>query len=300
MRVWREKMRLQDFDTGPQYQAKILANYLLTAESSSDELRDLLLEIESTSENGQPFEFAIGQCIGVIVPGVEDIGHRHHFRMYTLADTSGISESGKPQLRLCVKRCHYIDEYSGERFDGIASNYLCDSQPSDKVTINGPFGQPFHVPNEQQANLILIGMGTGIAPFRALVKHLYSEVDITDWQGTVQLFYGAKSGLEMAYMNEHQDDFAQYYDEQTFTAIKALSPRAHWAEPVDLKSAMSERAAQILAALNSDNTYIYVAGRMDIDVNLDKIFASILGSETEWQQMKSKLLERDRWLELVY
>ena len=46
-------------------------------------------------------------------------------------------------------------------------------------------------------------MGTGIAPFRAFVKHLYR--DIGDWRGQVRLFYGARSGLELLYMNDEVD-----------------------------------------------------------------------------------------------
>ena len=68
-------------------------------------------------------------------------------------------------MTLCVKRCNYIDEYSGERYEGISSNYLCDRRAGDTVTINGPFGIPFEVPEDKDTDLLLIGMGTGIAPF---------------------------------------------------------------------------------------------------------------------------------------
>ena len=41
--------------------------------------------------------------------------------------------------------------------------------------MSGPYGLAFEVPEEMDANLILIGTGTGIAPFRAFVKHIYQE-----------------------------------------------------------------------------------------------------------------------------
>ena len=40
-------------------------------------------------------------------------------------------------LSICVKRCHYIDEVSGEKYKGIASNYLCDLKVGNKVLLAG-------------------------------------------------------------------------------------------------------------------------------------------------------------------
>ena len=243
------------------------------------------------------FDYQPGQSIGVIVSGDHPQGHKHHFRLYSVADTAPAG-GGKPRVTLCVKRCNYIDEYSGELYEGISSNYLCDLKEGDTITINGPFGIPFEVPQDKNTDLLLIGMGTGIAPFRALIKHIYE--DVADWQGRVRLFYGAQSGLEMLYMNEEKDDFTQYYDQATFEAFKALSPRPDWADPIAMDYALEERSEEILSMLENPHTRVYVAGRADILETLDRVFGRMLGSSEQWARRKAELKAGQRWVELVY
>ena len=286
-------MRLEDFDTGTTYTARVLSSQRITPETSSEEVREIVVEIDRDD-----FEFQPGQSIGVIVTGEHAMGHKHHFRLYSVADTPSKPAGGKPRVTLCVKRCNYIDEYSGEEFAGIASNFLCDLGSGDTLTINGPFGMPFEVPEDRDADLLLIGMGTGIAPFRALVKHIYR--DIKDWRGRIRLFYGAQTGLEMLYMNDEKDDFTQYYDEETFEAFKALSPRPHWADPIAMDYALEERSEEILSMLDDPRTHIYVAGRAEIIETLDRFFGNMLGSQEKWERRKAELQAGRRWVELVY
>jgi ferredoxin--NADP+ reductase len=180
----------------------------------------------------------------------------------------------------------------------VASNYLCDRRPGDGITITGPFGLAFEVPEEKDADLILIGSGTGIAPFRALVKHLYREV--SDWRGRVLLFHGAKSGLELLYMNDAKDDFAQYYDEETFEAFKALSPRPNWADPIAWDLAIEARGEEVWDLLGKPTTYVYLAGLEKMRDELDKVFARLAGSPEKWQRRKAELEAGGRWVELLY
>jgi ferredoxin--NADP+ reductase len=286
-------MRLEDFDTGTTYTARVLSSRRITAAGSSEEVRDIVLEVDRETYRYQP-----GQSIGVIVTGDHELGHKHHFRLYSVADTPGVGVHDKPRLALCVKRCNYIDEYSGEEYRGIASNYLCDLVEGDTLTVNGPFGIPFEVPEDHGAQLLLIGMGTGIAPFRMLLKHIYQ--DVKDWHGQVRLFYGAQTGLELLYMNDEMNDFAQYYDESTFEAIKALSPRPHWADPIAMDDAIEQRSEEILSMLEDPGTHVYVAGREDILETLDRVFGRMLGSPEKWQRRKAELQAGKRWVELVY
>ncbi|MDH3650959.1 MAG: hypothetical protein OEQ53_14830, partial [Saprospiraceae bacterium] len=199
---------------------------------------------------------------------------------------------------LLVKRCSYVDDFSGELYQGVASNYLCDRKVGDSITVTGPFDLPFTVPEDKTANLILIGMGTGIAPFRAFVKHIYNNVK--NWQGKIRLFYGARSGLELLYLNEKDGDLTNYYDEATFEAFHALSPRPHFSDPVALDQAIENRASEIVEMLSHANTYIYVAGYEKISEMLNKAFSNILGSKEKWQTRKAELVAGKKWAEIIY
>ena len=91
----------------------------------------------------------------MLVEGPRDFGGSLHHRLYTVADLPQKDAGGRPEITIAVRRCNYIDDYSGEEYIGINSNFLCDRKPGDKITITGPFGMPFQVPEDRNANLLL-------------------------------------------------------------------------------------------------------------------------------------------------
>jgi ferredoxin--NADP+ reductase len=286
-------VRLEDYPKEPRFSATILSTERITDKAADVEVRELVLQVDA-----RQFDIEIGQYIGVLSEGPSEFGGSVHHRLYTVADTPSPETPGKSEIAIVVRRCNYIDDYSGEEYLGISSNYICDRAQGDRVMITGPFGSPFAVPRDKSANLLLIALGTGIAPFRGLLKHIYQELG--GWTGKVRLLYGAHSSLELLYMNNARDDIATYFEEDTFEAIRALSPRPDWAEPIAWDDAVAERAGEIWNMVSGENSYVYVSGLTQIRDPLDELFIGMCGSADDWAKKKAELIETGRWVELLY
>jgi len=272
------------------YSAKLVSSQRITPESSPEDVRHLIFKMIRGS-----FKCKVGTSIRVMVP--LQSGSQYHARFYSIADPIQ-TRGDSTEFSLCVRRCYYIDDFDGGEYKGVASNYLCDLQPGDFIEFEGPFGLAFPVPEDKSANILMIGMGTGIAPFRAYIRHIYENVG--EWEGKIRLFYGARTGLEMLYMNKENNDLANYYDEKTFKAFQAISPRSYVETPIALDRALEQNAAEVLATLQSPNTYIFFAGLKPMLTRVEKALAGIAGSEDEWNRQKSDVVSKGRWTEILY
>ena len=80
---------------------------------------------------------------------------------------------------------------------GLASSYIFNLKPGDKVTISGPYGEFFIKDTERE--MVYIGGGAGMAPMRSHLFHLFHTLKTGR---KVSFWYGARSVREMFY-DEH-------------------------------------------------------------------------------------------------
>jgi ferredoxin--NADP+ reductase len=286
-------MNLHDYDTTHPYAATLLASERITPPVSETEVRHLILELPDEAPR-----FAVGQSVGVLVPGPHEFGNPQHLRLYSVASPRGGEKGRRNTISLCVRRCFYIDEVNGELYPGKASNYLCDLRPKARIDVTGPYGIPFTIPPDDTSNILMVGVGTGIAPFRAFIKHLYDERG--GWHGKVRLFYGARTGMELLYLNDHNKDLGLYYTDDSFRAFEAVSPRPHFDLPADLYRVLMENTPEVWYMLQHPKTYVYVAGLIDGARNFEKSMIDMAGSEEAWRELKNELIADKRYTEVLY
>ena len=98
---------------------------------------------------------------------------------------------------------------------GIASSYIFNLKPGDRVTISGPFGEFFAKDTDRE--MVYIGGGAGMAPMRS---HLFDLLDTQNTDRKISFYYGARSIREMFY---HEDFLKLEKEHPNFTYTVALS-----------------------------------------------------------------------------
>ena len=279
-------------ELGPVIEAVVAESMRITPQER-DEVRRIKLRIDDPA-----FRFSVGQSIGVVVPGPHPMGNQFHTRRYSIASGHTHSSGDEIELELLVRRCFYIDDVSGERYPGIASNYLCDAQAGARITITGPYRSSFKIPEDDRANLLMIGTGTGVAPFRAFIQEVYAKRDA--WRGLVRLYYGARNGMDLLYQNDEEDDLTNYYDQASFKAFKAMISRARATDAQTLEAALQEHASDIWELVQAPETHVYLAGLGKVSEAFDKIMHEVAGGSAAWMAAKEALRAQGRWSELIY
>jgi len=88
---------------------------------------------------------------------------------------------------------------------GLASSYIFNLKPGDKVTVSGPYGEFFI--KETDREMVYIGGGAGMAPMRSHLFHLFQTLKTGR---RVSFWYGARSVREMFY-DEHFKDIEEKF-----------------------------------------------------------------------------------------
>ncbi|MCQ2224284.1 MAG: NADH:ubiquinone reductase (Na(+)-transporting) subunit F [Paludibacteraceae bacterium] len=89
---------------------------------------------------------------------------------------------------------------------GIASSYIFNLKPGDKVIMSGPYGE-FRPVYGSGREMIWVGGGAGMAPLRAQIMHMLKGNGIApeDRNRPMHYFYGARALEEIPFL----DDFLQ-------------------------------------------------------------------------------------------
>jgi ferredoxin--NADP+ reductase len=148
----------------------VIESKIATISYSPNFVRHIVFDVTGTELENR---IKAGQSIGVLPPGVDDKGKPHALRLYSVASPSFGEDGNGRHYSTTVKRV--IDEHwqTQQLFTGVCSNYLSGLKPGDMVSLTGPCGKRFILPEDPaHFNYIFVATGTGIAPFRGMIMEL--------------------------------------------------------------------------------------------------------------------------------
>ena len=215
------------------------------------------------------------------------------YRAYSIS-SSPKAHVGEVHLTVAAVRWNY----NKREHRGVCSTYLADrADAGEKVEIFPMKNKAFGIPEDNSAAMIMVGPGTGLAPFRAFLEER-REIGAT---GPNWLFFG----------DQHRECDFIYEDELLAMSKSGLLTRLQLAfsrdqdEKIYVQHRMIENGRDIYAQLE-EGAYFYVCGdatRMakDVDAALHEIIATHgHKNQHDVADYVAKLKREKRYLRDVY
>ncbi|MCI5049928.1 MAG: flavodoxin domain-containing protein [Rickettsiales bacterium] len=230
-----------------------------------------------------------GDAIGIIMPYEEGTDMLTP-RLYSIASSPAAHGN---EIHLTVALAWHLEE-DGEKGFGLCSRYLSELKEGDEISFYVQQNTQFKLPPLDR-DMIMIGPGTGIAPFRSFVF----ERNEQGASGRNWLFFGDQQAhCDFLYQAEWIDhvemDVLQHID---------LAFSRDQEHKVYVQHRMQEKADELFEWIEN-GAYIYLCGNKDpmskdVDETLRSIIAAKKGEDVA-QSYLEELEDSGRYLKDVY
>ncbi|PIE40759.1 MAG: sulfite reductase subunit alpha [Gammaproteobacteria bacterium] len=164
------------------------------------------------------------------------------------------------QVHLTIGSVRYHTQ--GRDHYGVCSTFLADvAQVGDKVKCYFAPNKNFAVPDDKNLPMIMVGPGTGIAPFRAFLE----EREVTNAAGENWLFFGDRNAASDFI---YEDEIRAWQESGLLTRLDLAFSRDQ-EQKIYVQDRMLENGAELYAWLEK-GAYFYICGdayRMAKDVD---------------------------------
>ncbi len=199
-------------------------------------------------------------------------------------------------LRVFPDRVHFIVdvvkyESRGRVRKGVCSSFMAERANDVPMPVYPSSAKHFHMPEDGTVPLIMIGPGTGIAPFRAFLQ----DRQALGAKGKNWLFYGAqREKCDYAY----QEDWEHFTKDGLLTRLDCAWSRDQ-THKIYVQNKMLEHAAEIWKWIDGEGAQFFVCGdarRMakDVDAALRKIVQEHGGKSIEEANAYVEQLKTDK------
>jgi len=215
----------------------------------------------------------IGICVSIVAEKLQPLSA-------VAADLAAKGYSA-PGAAACLERLGQKAQDS-RSFRGVCSQMLCSKVAvGDKLWINAR-PSTFRLPRKSTTPIIMVGAGTGIAPFRGFVREFTAEAGLR--KKTTLIFGCTKSTEDFLYKDEL--DAALKGDPKILSELVTAFSREQ-KDKVYVQHKVRDRGADIAQQVK-DGAYIYVCGAVAMGAAIREELTKALGSSDYVNRMQTE------------
>ncbi len=220
--------------------------------SGSDNLKGLLADEEKLDKylyGSDLLDILTEYSIDLTAKQLTDVLRKLPPRLYSISSSL---DANPDEVHITVGAVRF-EKNSRER-EGVASTFLADRVPEDgKIAVRIKQNEGFRLPQDGSAPAIMVGPGTGIAPFRAFLQQ--RENDGTD--GKNWLFFGDQHfTTDFLY----QTEILKWKNDGVLTNLDVAFSRDQ-EEKIYVQHRLKQKSKEVFEWLQN-GSYFYVCGDM--------------------------------------
>merc|ERR1712099_147792 len=283
--------------------------------------------VHVTFDHGGKFPYLEGMSLGVVAPGPDKKGQTPAaLRLYSIASSAVGDDQTSKTVSLCVKRVVESDGKFANRevgedkpdkagtafpsnkvYRGVCSNYICDLKEGDEVLITGPVGTEMLLPQDDDAALILLATGTGIAPMRSYLRLLFADKAGANpdgsrkFKGLAWLFLGVPYSKSLLYDDENIEFATKYPDNFRYDYAISREQKNAAGQKMYIQTKMAEYTEELWNLMQDSNTHVYMCGLKGMEQGMEECFSEIASKNNlVWKDFAKAMKKAGRYHVEVY
>lgn len=218
---------------------------------------------------------------------VADIFPEIRPRQFSIASSS---RKGPKQVELLVAIVKYRTKLQAPR-KGVATTWLAQLKPGQQLSVGFTSGT-MTFPDDVKEPLILIGPGTGIAPFRSFVQDRLTRT--TDG-GEILVFFGCRSAKSDYYFAEEWKEMEKNTGGRCSLILAASRDQE---DKVYVQHKLAEEGQTVWRLIGKENGRVYISGASgqmpkSVQKALKKIFHEQGGMSEQKAEQYFEQMEKD-------
>ncbi|XP_031351762.1 nitric oxide synthase-like [Photinus pyralis] len=215
-------------------------------------------------------------------------------RLYSISSSPSVHPN---QIHATVADVVYRTEGgNGPVHYGVCSNYFQNLQISEQLHISVRSAPHFYLPEDISLPVILVGPGTGIAPFRAFWQQRWSESKIA---GKAWLFFGCR----YKELDLYRDDKAEMVELGVLHRVFLALSREPYTKKTYVQDLMVEVGDEIYRMLVLEKGHVYVCGDSVMAEGVNQTLKTIIqrhGGQIDADAYMLTLKDQNRYHEDVF